>query len=90
MVPKQVDNSSLIPWQSAYLLSGNDLFQPTLDLVSLARMVPSLLHISLPLDRDADDVGEKLITFNHSGGYVVGQLVEALCYKLEGHGFDSQ
>jgi hypothetical protein len=22
-------------------------------------------------------------------GYAVAQLVEALCYKLEGHGFDS-
>jgi hypothetical protein len=30
----------------------------------------------------------KFVELN-SGGHMVMQLVEALCYKLEGHGFDS-
>jgi hypothetical protein len=32
----------------------------------------------------------KLHTYQIQKGYAVAQLVEALCYKLTGHGFDSR
>jgi hypothetical protein len=30
------------------------------------------------------------VTTTNTAGYAVAQLVEALCYKSEGHGFDSR
>jgi len=29
------------------------------------------------------------IIYNSTAGHLVAQLVETLCYNLEGHGFDS-
>jgi hypothetical protein len=41
--------------------------------------------------RESNEINDKLIAgFNFGQGYAVAQLVEALCYKAEFRGFDSQ
>ena len=80
-------------WLSAFgtcCLSG--LLTAVFNLTFPNTIIFSVLHcatVGCTLKTEMASSSEILVPFHKTWGYVVAQLVEALLYKPEGHGFDS-